>query len=158
MMVWSQDRLVSVLAVVVATAAMGCGGASAETTAALEGLRREVATLKASAGVLSERLDALEIKAGALTAKGPAPSEPTTEAPPELPVVKLGPGTAVAAPPPEVAPPSGPRVRIKSTPNGLVQEETTSEELPPVDASKISGKPKPKPEPPKPTPKKPEKR
>lgn len=116
----------------------------------LAALRTEVTALRASAGTMSERLDALEIRGAGLTA-APAPpreAEARSYDRPDLPTVKLSPEgsrpeTAGATLPPQ----TGPRVRIKSTPNGIVQEETTSEELPPVDLNRI--KPKPKPEPPK---------
>jgi len=112
-------------------------------------LRTEVTALRASAGTMSERLDALEIRGGGLTAAAP-PKEAESRSydKPELPTVKLTPEgdrpeTAEAPLPPQ----TGPRVRIKSTPNGIVQEETTAEELPPVDLNRI--KPKPKADPPK---------
>lgn len=121
-------------------------------------LRTEVTALRASAGTMSERLDALEIRGGGLTAPPAPPQEAESRSydKPELPTVKLTPEggrpeTADATLPPQ----TGPRVRIKSTPNGIVQEETTSEDLPPVDLNRI--KPKPKAEPPK-SDKKPEKK
>ena len=112
----------------------------------LAALRTEVTALRASAGTMSERLDALEIRAGALTTEPAREAETRSYDKPELPTVKLSPEggrteTAEAPLPPQ----TGPRVRIKSTPNGIVQEETTAEELPPVDLNRI--KPKPKPDP-----------
>jgi hypothetical protein len=126
----------------------GCAGndGMAKEIAAL---RTEVTALRASAGAVRERLDALEIRGGALTAAPAPPRDAETRSydKPELPTVKLSPEgsrpeTAEATLPPQ----TGPRVRIKSTPNGIVQEETTAEELPPVDLNRI--KPK-KAEPPK---------
>jgi hypothetical protein len=132
--------------VLLAASLGGCGGNDAMAKE-LAALRTEVTSLRASAGTMSERLDALEIRGGALTtAEPPREAEARSYDKPELPTVKLTPEgsrpeTAEAPLPPQ----TGPRVRIKSTPNGIVQEETTAEELPPVDLNRI--KPKPKPEP-----------
>lgn len=144
-----RSQFAALLPALFAVGLTGCAGndGMAKEIAAL---RTEVTALRASAGAMSERLDALEIRGGALTAAPAPPREAETRSydKPDLPTVKLSPEggrpeTAEATLPPQ----TGPRVRIKSTPNGIVQEETTAEDLPPVDLNRI--KPKPKPEPPK---------
>lgn len=138
----------------------GCAGSDA-TAKELAALRTELTALRASTGGMNERLDALEIKTGALHASAPPPLPEKESRPydrPELPTVKLTPDSRPATAEAPAAPPaSGPRTRFKSTPSGgIVQEETTGDDSTPVDLNRI--KPKPKTDPPKSTDKKPEKR
>lgn len=91
-------------------------------------LRAEITSLRATNAALTERVDALEMKGGTLTATGPAPApEPVVEdkGPPELPVVRLTPEPESSGETAEIE--DGTRVKIRSTPNGLVQEETRSD-------------------------------
>ena len=127
----------------------GCGPSSAELKKELASLRTEITSLRASTAAMSERLDALEMGSGGLRTPGaPAPQETgqvDEAAPPDLPVVRLGPDT----PPPPDEPAA--RVKIRSTPGGLVQEEVKGED------ANGPAKPAPKKEPPKPPAKPPSK-
>lgn len=107
---------------------IGCGP-STEMRQELDSLRTEITGLRASTAAMTERLDALEIQAGAFQARSPQAPPTDLEADqssaPELPVVRLGPGSDEPSSAPE---PSPARVKIRSTPGGLVQEEVRTED------------------------------
>ena len=103
-------------AVVLLFVGAGCAGAEAlqQDVAAL---RREIADLRAREGALTERLEALERGPRSAAA---SPEGGATEERPELKVVRLVPPTLEESDSTE-----SPRLRIRSTPGGLVEEEAS---------------------------------
>lgn len=106
----------------------GCAG-NADLAKQVDALRTEVSSVRATNAALQERLDALEIQSGKLTTaeppapepgSGPAPATPPADAAPELRVVRLTPSEDATGSG-EIEPAS--RVKIRSTPSGLIQEE-----------------------------------
>lgn len=113
-------------------ASTGCA-ANAALQAEVQALRTEVTSLRATAGAMTERLDALEMEGGGLKVAGAPPTPeaaPPSDAPPNLQVVTLKPTTDAITETEAPAQPleTGPRVKIRSTPNGLVQEEVKGDE------------------------------
>lgn len=134
---------------VAALGATGCA-ANAELQAEVKALRGELTGMRATTAAMSERLDALEMQGAGLRASGPEPAPaaaPSSDAPPDLKVVTLKPTPdEITTTEPAAAVETGPRVKIRSTPSGLVQEEVRGDEK--------DGEPTkaaPKKDPPKPT-------
>ncbi|NUP08280.1 MAG: hypothetical protein HOW73_19695 [Polyangiaceae bacterium] len=108
-----------------ALAISGCA-ANAELQKEVQSLRTELTALRASNAAMSERLDALEIQGGGLKSNAAAPPpEPPQDsgAPPDLQVVRLKPVPDAGEEPADGGGDSDSRVKIRSTPSGLVQEE-----------------------------------
>jgi TolA-binding protein len=94
---------------------VGCGG-NAGLEQDLTAVRREIADLRAREGALSERLDALERgRSGSLAQ---AEKSSGLEERPELEVVRMVPPTPEES---DLGEPT--RIRIRSTPGGLVEED-----------------------------------
>lgn len=103
-------------AVLLVVGSGGCAGADA-LEQDVEALRREIADLRAREGALSERLEALERgRRGA----DPRADGQASEERPELEVVRLVPPSTEDA---EAL--DSPRIRIRSTAGGLVEEEAS---------------------------------
>jgi hypothetical protein len=139
----------------VAFFATGCAGSSDQTSQELAKMQEQVSALRAETAALSERMEALEAHPAAATQAAAPPPEPAEDPRPPLRVVRLGPGDAPA----EVASydanasdgPPEKRVKIRSTANGLVQEDVTGDEAasssdpkrsPPPDKKKKADAPK----------------
>lgn len=96
-------------------ASTGCA-ANAALQAEVQALRTEVTSLRATAGAMTERLDALEMEGGGLKVAGAAPAPeaaPPSDAPPNLQVVTLKPTTDAITETEAPAQPleTGPRVK-----------------------------------------------
>lgn len=106
----------------------GCAGASDDMSRELAKMQTEVLTLRTQTAALSERLEALETRPAPGQPVAAALPEPASDPRPPLRVVHLGPeqGVAAAEAPYDAGVPADApegRVSIRSTPNGLVQED-----------------------------------
>jgi len=126
-------------------ASIGCAGSGDETSHQLAKMQEQVAALRTETSALSERLEALESSPVATQQAAPPP-EPAEDPRPPLRVVRLGPNDAPAedstydgVAPTASAPEK--RVQIRSTANGLVQEDVTGDEASPAAKSMAASVP-----------------